>query len=212
VPTTSGSQRRRRRGTTKSNARPVPEEVLGREEAEELLKMVQGHLVLWPYEWYVLIHRNVSSRVLTSFCAVGWKKKREVVIGCTTLTSWHRWRYTTELLLFLLACIAWKGLGILQRGLSICSIQRGVAYLRPLIDTIESSLRSHPCGATEEEKTSRLLLNHLGWLLRAVIKVSCIERFSKVLSHAKIYSLLLNPHITRNLTYVLCLYLAVAPF
>ena len=51
--TTSGSQKRRRRGTTKSSGRPVPEEVLGREEAEALLKMVQGHLVLWPYEWYV---------------------------------------------------------------------------------------------------------------------------------------------------------------
>jgi phospholipase D1/2 len=52
-PTTSGSQKRRRRGTTKSSARAAPEEVLGREEAEELLKMVQGRLVLWPYEWYV---------------------------------------------------------------------------------------------------------------------------------------------------------------
>ncbi|KAK3719337.1 Phospholipase D1 [Vermiconidia calcicola] len=47
----SGSQKRRRRGTTKSSARQLPEEVLGREEAEELLKLVQGHLVLWPYEW-----------------------------------------------------------------------------------------------------------------------------------------------------------------
>ena len=51
----SGSQKRRRRGTTKSSARQVPEEVLGRDEAEELLKLVQGHLVLWPYEWYVYI-------------------------------------------------------------------------------------------------------------------------------------------------------------
>lgn len=47
----SGSQKRRRRGTTKSSARIVPEEVMGREEAEEMLKLVQGHLVLWPYEW-----------------------------------------------------------------------------------------------------------------------------------------------------------------
>ncbi|KAK4541519.1 hypothetical protein LTR36_007965 [Oleoguttula mirabilis] len=46
------SQRRRRRGTTKSSARPgQPEEVLSREEAEELLKLVQGHLVTWPYDW-----------------------------------------------------------------------------------------------------------------------------------------------------------------
>ncbi|KAK4503636.1 hypothetical protein PRZ48_004551 [Zasmidium cellare] len=45
------SQKRRRRGTTKSGVRPLPEEIMGREEAEELLKLVQGHLVLWPYDW-----------------------------------------------------------------------------------------------------------------------------------------------------------------
>lgn len=47
----SGSQKRRRRGTTKSSARVVPEEVMGREEAEEMLKLVQGHLVVFPHEW-----------------------------------------------------------------------------------------------------------------------------------------------------------------
>ncbi|KAK5168167.1 Phospholipase D1 [Saxophila tyrrhenica] len=46
-----GSQKRRRRGTTKSNGRPTVEEVMGREEAEALLNMIQGHLVLWPHEW-----------------------------------------------------------------------------------------------------------------------------------------------------------------
>ena len=48
----STSQKRRRRGTTKSSARTVPEEVLGRDEAEELLKLIQGPLVIWPYDWY----------------------------------------------------------------------------------------------------------------------------------------------------------------
>ncbi|KXT13558.1 hypothetical protein AC579_1388 [Pseudocercospora musae] len=47
----SASQKRRRRGTTKSSARPVPDDMLGRDEAEELLNSVQGHLVLWPYDW-----------------------------------------------------------------------------------------------------------------------------------------------------------------
>ena len=47
----SGSQKRRRRGTTKSSARQVPEEVLSKEDAEELLNLVQGHLVLWPCDW-----------------------------------------------------------------------------------------------------------------------------------------------------------------
>jgi phospholipase D1/2 len=47
----SGSQKRRRRGTTKSSARALPEDVMSREEAEELLSRVQGTLVLWPYDW-----------------------------------------------------------------------------------------------------------------------------------------------------------------
>ncbi|WPH01413.1 phospholipase d1 [Acrodontium crateriforme] len=49
----SMSQKRRRRGTTKSSGRPQAgmDEVLGREEAEELLKLVQGRLVTWPYDW-----------------------------------------------------------------------------------------------------------------------------------------------------------------
>ncbi|KAK5734900.1 Phospholipase D1 [Elasticomyces elasticus] len=49
----SASQsKRRRRGTTKSSGRPsAVEEVLGKEEAEDLMGLVQGHLVLWPYDW-----------------------------------------------------------------------------------------------------------------------------------------------------------------
>jgi hypothetical protein len=27
---------------------------MGMDEANELLKMVQGHLVVWPYDWYVI--------------------------------------------------------------------------------------------------------------------------------------------------------------
>jgi phospholipase D1/2 len=46
------SQKRRRRATTKSSARPtMVEEVMSKEDAEELLNMVQGHLVQWPYDW-----------------------------------------------------------------------------------------------------------------------------------------------------------------
>ncbi|EME46326.1 hypothetical protein DOTSEDRAFT_148451 [Dothistroma septosporum NZE10] len=47
----TASRKGRRRGTTKSSGRPPPEEVLPKEEAEELLNLIQGHLVLWPYEW-----------------------------------------------------------------------------------------------------------------------------------------------------------------
>lgn len=52
----SASQKRRRRATTKSSARPgAVEEVLGKEEAEALLQLVQGTLVSWPYDWYVSV-------------------------------------------------------------------------------------------------------------------------------------------------------------
>lgn len=49
---TQGTAQRRRRATTRSG-RPsaCPEEVLSKAEAEELLNKVQGHLVLWPYDW-----------------------------------------------------------------------------------------------------------------------------------------------------------------
>ncbi|GAB7345798.1 hypothetical protein MBLNU457_4060t1 [Dothideomycetes sp. NU457] len=49
----NNSQKRRRRATTKSSIRPnaAPETVLEKEEAEELLKLTQGTLVLWPYDW-----------------------------------------------------------------------------------------------------------------------------------------------------------------
>ena len=49
----SNSTRRRRRGTTRSSRRDfsASDDILSVEEAEELLGMVQGHLVLWPYDW-----------------------------------------------------------------------------------------------------------------------------------------------------------------
>ncbi|KAL1590109.1 hypothetical protein WHR41_01227 [Cladosporium halotolerans] len=47
------SQKRRRRATTKSSARPptMVEDIMSKEDAEELLNMIQGHLVQWPYDW-----------------------------------------------------------------------------------------------------------------------------------------------------------------
>ena len=47
------SRKGRRRATTKSSARPptMVEEVMSKEDAEELLNMIQGHLVVFPYDW-----------------------------------------------------------------------------------------------------------------------------------------------------------------
>ena len=50
-PSLSQKRNGRRRGT--SSAKYVPEEVMGREEAEKYLRMVKGNLVLWPYDWFV---------------------------------------------------------------------------------------------------------------------------------------------------------------
>ncbi|KAF2485266.1 hypothetical protein BDY17DRAFT_247509 [Neohortaea acidophila] len=59
VQKSNSQKQRKRRGTTaKSSARSVPEEVLDKDEAEGLLKLVQGHLVTWPYNWLEKEERN----------------------------------------------------------------------------------------------------------------------------------------------------------
>ena len=51
----SNSQRRRRRGTLRSSRREflASDDLMDKAEAEELMNLVQGHLVLWPYDWYI---------------------------------------------------------------------------------------------------------------------------------------------------------------
>ena len=48
-----GTVKRRRRATTRGSRRDfsAADDILSVEEAEELLGMVQGHLVVWPYDW-----------------------------------------------------------------------------------------------------------------------------------------------------------------
>ena len=55
LPQKTNSQRRRRRTTTKSSGKVFNsmDYLLEKEEAEELMTLVQGNLVLWPYDWYV---------------------------------------------------------------------------------------------------------------------------------------------------------------
>lgn len=52
---TMGSKRSRRRATTKSSTKAFhaadAEQLLDKEDAKKLLELVQGHLVVWPYEW-----------------------------------------------------------------------------------------------------------------------------------------------------------------
>ncbi|KAF5486018.1 Phospholipase D1 [Colletotrichum fructicola] len=54
-----GSVKRRRRATTKGSRRgQPPEEVLPRAEAEELLNLIQGHVVQFPYDWLLTEEQN----------------------------------------------------------------------------------------------------------------------------------------------------------
>jgi len=49
----TGIQKRRRRATTRSSRREfhASDDMISRADAEELMGMTQGHLVLWPYDW-----------------------------------------------------------------------------------------------------------------------------------------------------------------
>ena len=49
----TSTQKRRRRATTRSSRREfhASDDMIGRDEAEDLMHMVQGHLVVWPYDW-----------------------------------------------------------------------------------------------------------------------------------------------------------------
>ncbi|KAF2791254.1 phospholipase D [Melanomma pulvis-pyrius CBS 109.77] len=53
--TMGGSRKGRRRGTTKSSTRAFHHNddniLLEKEDAKKLLELVQGHLVVWPYDW-----------------------------------------------------------------------------------------------------------------------------------------------------------------
>jgi phospholipase D1/2 len=58
-----GSVKKRRRGTTKSRKGfSSSDDLLSRQDAEELLSLVQGHLVFFPYDW--LIKEELNSNWL----------------------------------------------------------------------------------------------------------------------------------------------------
>jgi phospholipase D1/2 len=58
----SQSRRRRRRATTSGSKREfhASDEVMDSARAEDLLNKVQGHLILWPYDWYVYTYFFLS--------------------------------------------------------------------------------------------------------------------------------------------------------
>ncbi|RDL37576.1 Phospholipase-like protein D1 [Venustampulla echinocandica] len=64
MPTTQGSAKKRRRGTTKGSRRgfAASDGLLNPNDIEELLSLIQGHLVLFPYDW--LIKEELNSNWL----------------------------------------------------------------------------------------------------------------------------------------------------
>lgn len=52
---TQRSRRRRRRATTLGSNRDFTnDDILDKQGAENLLNQIQGHLILWPYDWYAI--------------------------------------------------------------------------------------------------------------------------------------------------------------
>ena len=49
----TSTQKRRRRATTRASRREfhASDDIMGKGEAENMMHLVQGHLVLWPYDW-----------------------------------------------------------------------------------------------------------------------------------------------------------------
>jgi phospholipase D1/2 len=82
--------KRRRRNTTRSSRKEfaATDDIPSKAEAEELLNLVQGHLVVWPYEWYELLN---PTKLLTSAhpLMLGWLKLKKAGIGCIRLTRFH---------------------------------------------------------------------------------------------------------------------------
>lgn len=96
----SQSQRRRRRGTTRSSKREfhASDDIISMAEAEELLNKVQGHVVMWPYEWCVFCFGIgfvfFLYRTLTFHHNTGLSVKNKAVTGCILSTRSLRWKFS----------------------------------------------------------------------------------------------------------------------
>ena len=108
-PSTSSMTQRRRRATMRSSRREfrANDDVISRADAEGLMNMIQGHLVVWPYDWYVFFlfkFRCYSQAGLNAdmdmqanvniFAGTGLPKRKQAAIGSTALTDWRLWRFS----------------------------------------------------------------------------------------------------------------------
>lgn len=89
-------RKRRRRATTLGSKKEfhASDDIIELRQAEELLNLVQGHLVLWPYEWYASIKDLIVVALALTEKPVGWKKRNKVETGYTPSTRYPQSRYS----------------------------------------------------------------------------------------------------------------------
>lgn len=94
---TNHSRRRRRRATTLGSKRDfTTDEVIDKQRAEDLLNQVQGHLILWPYDWYVLplFYLKGQKKKKRQLTVSGLRKKNRVGTGFTPSTKSLLWKFS----------------------------------------------------------------------------------------------------------------------
>lgn len=90
----SQSRRRRRRATTIGSKREfhAGDEVMDKQRAEDLLNKTQGHLILWPYDWYVLQSIDLGNNFAKQ--SLGLRRKNKVATGSTPWIKSHPWKFS----------------------------------------------------------------------------------------------------------------------
>jgi phospholipase D1/2 len=88
VNASSQQQKARRRTNTRSSKREfnASDAIIDKRHAEELLNMVQGRLVLWPYDWLVFLESDIYH--LSQRNSAGLKRKNRAAIGSTLLIKY----------------------------------------------------------------------------------------------------------------------------
>lgn len=94
--TQTQTRRRRRRATTLGSRRELhaTDEVIDMGRAEETLNKVQGHLILWPYEWFVSSVNCDSPKEgdTNNMAFIGLRKKNKVETGSIRWTRSLPWK------------------------------------------------------------------------------------------------------------------------
>lgn len=101
-----GQSRRRNRRTTVGSRRELQasDEVMDKQRAEDLLAHVQGHLILWPYDWFVPCD-SVANLILMLTEYLGSRGKSKAGTGSTPWTRFLLWKYSESLPVAAVRCL-----------------------------------------------------------------------------------------------------------